>query len=142
MVNYKGTVATAVNSGGLGNAVVQGNINTVERIMLDSYTVTGAELSASTINLCGNIPAGAKVLVITLSVDNAQTSATFSVGDGASATRYGSASTSLQTAGRYAYDGKFYVVGTTSGDNVILLTTGGATLTASTIRCEVRFTLA
>ncbi len=139
MVNYKGTVATAVNTGGLANAVIQGNINAREKIMLDSYTVAGTELSGSTLNLCGTLPAGAKVLSITISVDNAQTSATFSVGDGASATRYASASTSLQTAGRYTYDGKQYVVGTTSGDNGILLTTGGATLTASTIRIEVRF---
>lgn len=139
MSNYKGTVATAVNTGGVANAVLQGFIDAREKIHLDSYTIAGTELAASTINIGANLPAGAKVLSIVLSVDNAQTSATFSVGDSNSATRYKSATTDLQTAGRYTYDGKQYVVGTNSGDNQILLTTGGATLTASTLRAEIRF---
>lgn len=141
MANYKGSIATKVNTGGLTNASIQGFVDAREKVHCDTYTVAGTELSGSTINMCANIPAGAKVLSVVLSVDNAQTSATFSVGDSASATRYGSASTSLQTAGRYTYDGKQYVVGTTSGDNGLLLTTGGATLTASTLRAEIRYVI-
>lgn len=141
MVNYKGTVATAVNTGGTINALAQGFTDARHKQSIDTYTILGSELSGSTINVCGTLPAGARILVIVLSVDNNQTSATFSVGDGASATRYGSASTSLQTAGRYSYDGKFYVIGTNSGDSGLLLTTGGATLTASTLRVEVHYVL-
>jgi hypothetical protein len=141
MANYKGDVATAVNTGGLSNAVVQGNIDARKKVNLESYTILGTEASGSTINIGGNLPKNAKVLSITLSVTAAQTSATFSIGDSDSATRYASASTSLQTAGRYGYDGKQYVVGTATGDNAVLLTTGGATLTAGTLRAEIEYVL-
>lgn len=141
MVTYKGDVKTAVDAGGLGNTVVQGLIDGRVKCMLDSLTIAGTELSGSVIKMGQALPAGAKVLAIILYVSAAQTSLTSSVGDGASATRYGSALTSLQTAGSYFIGGQNYVVGTTSGDDQLTLTTGGATATAGTLKSAVLYTL-
>lgn len=139
MATVLGVIATAVAAGGVNNAVAQGHINARVKVNLDTYTIAGTEGTSSTITLGALIPKGARVLKVVLTVSANQTSATFSVGDDASATRYASASTSLQTAGRYEYDGSQYEVGTTSGDDQIVLTTGGATLTAGTLKAEVHY---
>lgn len=141
MATVLGTVATVVDSGGLNNAVAQGFLNARVKAMLDSYTIVGTEAAASTITLGGLLPTGAKVVAIILYVSAAQTSLTVSVGDDASATRYASAATSLQTAGTYLIGGKNYVVGTATGDNQIVLTTGGATATAGTLQIAVLYTI-
>lgn len=135
----KGVQKTLVDAGG-PSTILQGFVDARVKAMLDSYAIAGTEIVASTISLGGTIPAGAKVIGIVLYVSVAQAAATFSVGDGASATRYGSAITSLQTAGTYFIGGLNYVVGTTSGDNVLKLTTGGATLTAATLQVAVLYT--
>lgn len=141
MSTVLGTVATVVDSGGLNNAVAQGFLNARVKAMLDSYTIAGTEATGSTITLGGLIPTGAKVIAIILYVSANQTSLTVSVGDDASATRYASAATSLQTAGTYLIGGKNYVVGTSTGDNQIVLTTGGATATAGTLQIAVLYTI-
>lgn len=141
MSDVLGTVATAVAAGGIANQVVQGNIDARVKAHLDSYTIAGTETTGSTITLGGLIPKGAKVLEINLDVSANQTSATFDVGDSADADRYATASASLQTAGRYTFYGDQYVIGTATGDNQIVLTTGGATLTAATLKCEVIYVM-
>lgn len=141
MATVLGTVATAVDTGGLNNAVAHGFMNARVKAMLDSYTIAGTEAAASTITLGGLLPTGARVIAILLYVSASQTSLTVSVGDDASATRYGSALTSLQTAGTYLIGGKQYVVGTASGDNQLVLTTGGATATAGTLQATVLYTI-
>lgn len=141
MSNVLGTIATAVAAGGLNNAQAHGYIDARQKVNLDVYTIAGTETVASTIKLCGKIPKGARVLSINLTVSANQTAATFSVGDSASATRYATASTSLQTAGKYSIDGGQYQVGQSAGDDQLLLTTGGATLTAGTLKAEVVYCL-
>ena len=144
MVAYVGTVATAVAAGGLSNAVLSGLIDGRVKCMLETYTILGSEASASTIDIGGLLPKGANVIAIILTVDAAQTTATFSIGDDESTTRYASASTSLQSAGTYVYGGNNYVVDmttTTTPDNQIVLTTGGATLSAGTLYAAVLYSI-
>jgi len=131
MATVKGVVATAIAAGGLSNAFLQGLVDGRVKCMLDSYVVLGTEAAASTITLGGNLPVGANVIAILLSVEDAQASATFSVGDAGSATRYASAHTGLQTADTAVIIRGTNRVITGTDDQQIVLTTGGATLTAS-----------
>lgn len=133
--------ATDAQAGGLANWMAKGLIDARVKTMLDDYTIGGStETSGSTIDVGGVLPSGANVVAIVIYVSTAQTSLTLSIGDDASATRYASASTSLQTAGTYVFSGQNYVTGTTSGDTQILLTTGGATMTAGNLRIAVFYT--
>ena len=144
MADYLGEVATAVAAGGLSNKVLSGLIDGRTKVMVESYTILGTEASASTITLGGIMPKGARVLAIQLYVSAAQTSATFDVGDDEDADRYAAASTSLQSAGTYIFSGKNYITDDTtptSTDRQIVLTTGGATLTAGTLEAVIYFTI-
>ncbi len=139
------TVATAVAAGGLSNKVLSGLIDARVKTMLDDYTIDGAtEVVGSTITVGGIMPKGANVIAIIIFVSAAQTSATLSIGDAESATRYASADTSIQTAGTYVFSGKNYVADDTtptSTDRQIILTTGGATLTAGDLRVAVIYAI-
>ncbi len=144
MVTYSGTTQTALDTGGLlgGNStrLAGGLKNARLKVDIDFYTILGSELSASLIKLFGVLPTGANLVAVILDVSAAQTSATFSIGDADSATRYASAVTSLQTAGSYLFSLDGRVVGTSTSDNQILLTTGGATLTAGTLTAFCLYT--
>lgn len=140
MATLLGDVATDAQAGtgqahGLTNARVKAN--------LDSYTIGGStETSGSTIDLGGLIPKGARVKTLGLHVTTNQSSLTFKLGDDADDDRYvASGNTSLQTAGLYEFSGKNYQVGTTSGDDQIVLTTGGATMTAGQLEFYVEYTM-
>jgi len=144
MSDVKGVVATAVNTGGLSNAVLSGLIDGRVKCLIDTYTIAGTEVAGSTITLGGKLPKGANVIAILLYVSANQTAATISVGDLELATRYASAITSLQTAGSYLIGGKNYVVDLTvaaTPDNQIVLTTGGATLTAGTLQAAILYSI-
>src|SRR3989338_10937132 len=99
MVAYKDTIATAVDTGGLNNLLEHAKIYANVKFNEIDYTIAGTELSGSTIEVGAPIPANARVLGIDLHFSAAQTSLTLSIGDNASATRYGSALTGTQTAG-------------------------------------------
>lgn len=135
-------VATDFQAGGLSNAVLNGLIDARVKAMLDSYTIGGStETSGSTIDVGAQLPSGARVVAIIINVSTAQTSLTLSIGDDASATRYASASTSLQTAGTYVFSGENYKTGQSTGDRQILFTTGGATMTAGQLEVAVLYTI-
>ena len=144
MSDVSGLTATAVAAGGLSNKLLSGLIDGRLKVMLDTYTIAGTEASGSTITLGGIMPKGANVVAILLYVSANQTTATFSIGDLESATRYASASTSLQTLGTYLYSGKNYVADdttTTTTDRQIVLTTGGATLSAATLQAAIIYSI-
>lgn len=135
-------VATDFQAGGLDNAVLNGLIDARVKAMLDSYTIGGStETSGSTIDIGAQLPSGCRVLEIILHFSVAQASLTLSIGDDASATRYGSALTGPQTAGITRVSGKNYKTGQSSGDRQILLTTGGATMTAGQLEVVILFTM-
>lgn len=144
MADVKGDVATAVAAGGLSNKVLSGLIDGRLKCMLESYTIAGTEGLGSTITVGGIMPKGANVVAILLFVSANQTAATFSVGDLELATRYASAITSLQTAGTYLIGGKNYVADDTvpaTTDRQIVLTTGGATLSAATLKVAIIYSI-
>ena len=111
-----------------------------------------AREDAGSVITFATLPTGANILGIAIFANTATSGLTVSVGDAASATRYGSALTSLQTAGRYSLVGlgviPGYVVGTvtvssdgTYQDANITFTTGGAALTSGVIYgIEVTYT--
>lgn len=144
MAEYVGVNATLVAAGGLSNAVLSGLIDGRVKCMLDTYTILGTEASGSTLVLGGIMPKGANVIAIMLYVSASQTSLTVSIGDDESATRYASASTSLQTAGVYVFSGQNYVADDTTPsttDRQIVLTTGGATATAGTLKAAILYSI-
>lgn len=139
MTTYKGTTQTFRDTG--GETQFAGGIwRAKEFVILDFYTILGTEASGSTIKLFGSLPAGANLIQIELYVSAAQTALTASIGDADSTTRYKSATTDLQTAGSYRYSLQGRVVGTSTYDNQILITTGGATATAGTLFAVLRYT--
>lgn len=141
MAAFLGDVATSFQAGGLSNAVLNGLIDARLKAMLDSYTIGATETTGSTIDIGAQLPAGARVVGIILHVSTNQSSLTVSIGDDASATRYASANTSLQSAGTYLFSGKNYKTGQSTGDRQIVLTTGGATMTAGQLEAVVLYTM-
>ena len=146
-------------SGGMPAAwLLAGLVDMPVRCIIDTYVPTGTEAAASVIRLFTDginkvLPAGANLLRIDFQVASTTTSLTCSVGDKNSTTRYASASTSFAAATAFSIScitlatGVAYVVGTnaattgagtsspstvSNGDNQIVLTTGGATMSATT----------
>ena len=152
-----GTLATAFNTtgstGGPANWQLPGTFDAPVRCMIDTYTPVGTEAAGSVIYLFTDginkrLPQGANLLRIDFQMASTTSNLTCSVGDLNSATRYASASTGFASATAFSIScitlatGVPYIVGTnpntngigkvTNGDDQIILTTGGATLSAST----------
>ncbi len=150
MATVYGVNTTSIQSAGLANKIAQGQIDGRVKVFHDTYVLAGTEASGTVLifalqstgsGVNGLIPAGAKILGIQLAVTAAQTALTMSIGDGNSATRYGSAVTSLQTAGTYLFGGKDYTAGTIALDQYLKLTTGGATATAATLLVDIFYSV-
>ena len=156
------TLATCYNAspsaGGPAEWQLPGLVDCPVRCIIDTYVPVGTEAQGSIIKLFTDglnkvLPAGANLLRIDFQMASTTSSLTCSVGDMNSATRYASASSSFASATAFSIScitlatGVPYVVGTnvattgpgtvtpgttSNGDNQIILTTGGATLSAST----------
>lgn len=130
----KGVIATDVAAGGLANKADIGNIDARVKQSFDTYTILGTEGVGSTIIMGPILPQGARIRNVII-VYSANAAATLAVGDSNSAARYIPAQ-SIATAGKTDCSlvaAINYQIGTVSGDNQIVITTGGATLTAGTI---------
>ncbi len=145
MATVKGVNQTQIDTGG-ESVIAGGQIKVKTKVIKDSYVLGGTEGTGTIIKMFGALPPNAIIQSITLDVSAAQASLTMSVGDSGSATRYGNADTGLQTAlgtksfTRVSFPGGQYAIGTNTGDNQILLTTGGATATAGTLYAEIAYT--
>jgi hypothetical protein len=146
MATVYGDTSTAVYTGGLSGIMSGGWQNGRVKVFCDSYTLAGTEAAGTVIQFggystAGYIPAGATILAIAISTSTVQAALTFSLGNGASATAYVAAGkTSLQTIGINIFPGQSTVVGTTTGDNYVLLTTAAAVATAGELKCYVLYT--
>lgn len=140
MATQLADIATLDQAGG-PSVIEQGRKDARVKVNTDSYTLTTATTSGSTIDIGALLPNKARVLEIVLNFSVAQTSLTLSVGDDASATRYASAITGPQTAGITRVSGLNYQVGTSDGDRQIVLTTGGATATAGQLEAQIYYTM-
>lgn len=137
-----GVNQTLVDAGGLAT-IARGLHNGRIKVNYDSYTADGTEAAGSTIQLCGDLPAGAKIIAIILAAGTAQSSLTMTVGNSYDADAYLAAgATQLQTASvALVLSGKGVIVGTNTGDNDILITTAAATMTAGTIYAAVLYSV-
>ena len=143
MVAFKGVNATLQDAGGV-STIIQGLVDGRLKCCLDTYTILGTEVVADTIDIGANMPKGAHAVALILQVSAAQTSATIDIGDDEDADRYAAADTSLQSVGTYVFSLKNYNVDLTTAstpDNRIVLTTGGATLTAGTLQAAVIYSM-
>ena len=136
MADVFGVTGTLIDSAGV-STILGGLVDGRIKCMLDTYVILGSEATGSTITLGGKVPTGANIIAIGISVDTAQSSANVDVGDAESATRYVSNDTGIQTADVVTWTpGKNYVTDDTTPsttDRRIVLTTGGATLTAGNL---------
>ena len=144
--------------GGPAEWQLPGVINSPVRCMIDSYSPLGTETAGTVIRFftdgvnqtLSKIIQGANILWFDIVMASATSNLTLSVGDLNSATRYVSASTGPASAGITRISGCVststvpytpYIIGTnpstaaagavTNGDDQIIVTTGGATLSAT-----------
>lgn len=131
-----------------------GYVDGRKKVNLDFYVGLGTEGAGTVINMGALLPAGAKVLSVSVHTSAATGGLTISVGDLNSATRYGSASTGPAAKGITSFTGLidpvngFYLIGQNpasptalNNDQQIIFTTGGATLGVGTIYgMEVNYT--
>ena len=131
-------IAAAFSTGGVSNWQTPGYIRGNVRVMVDWYVGTSSDTTGSVISMFPPLDAGSMILFFILGASASTGSLTFSLGDSGSATRYLSAGTGIATAGSNiiptleASTGP-YIIGTNTGDNQIIITTGGATLGTGTI---------
>jgi hypothetical protein len=130
----KSAIQTILVAGGKPSTwQLPGLIDGRVKCLIDSYTAVGSGEDAGSVITFPALPTGANIIAIILHADTATSGLTVSVGDADVATRYGSALTSLQAAGSFpltALGTLPRVVGTSTNDNKIILTTGGAALTS------------
>ncbi len=141
MSAVKGVNATLISNGGLSNSMVEGQNDARVKSIVDSYEAAALE-SGSVITVGSLLPAGARIKEIRLHTDNLQNNTTLSVGDSNSAARYISATDhgAAELVSRIdKIAGRDYVIGTNTGDNQILITTGAGEATG-TIKIEIEYT--
>ncbi len=123
-------------SGGAAALVPKGAVDGRLGVMVDSYEAA-ALAGASQINLGDLLPVGARVVDVILFTDALGGDVTVDVGDAADDDRYMAAedaSSAIAEKHTDLIDGVDYVIGTTSGDNQVSITTSGGTTATGTIK--------
>lgn len=139
MADYYGANATKIIAGGLANMLGAGLDGGVEHVVFDSYTGV-AVASGKTIQIGPTLPAGAIITNIIVESEAQGNNQTLAIGDANTADLY-CAATSVNAAACLRLTKNLgYVVGTTDGDDKILLTVGGNALSASAdIRAVIKY---
>ena len=140
--DVKGVNQTAIDAGGLANQIAAGLRGGRVKVCHDSYVADGTESIGSTIEFGGDLPAGAKILQVSLAASVAQSSVTFSIGTTNDPDKFAVAgNTSLQnTLITLIANGLGYVVGTVDTDSQVIVTNAGAALVAGTIYYTILYT--
>ena len=113
----------------LGKGIFPGNV----KVMTDEYTFAGE--AAATVVRVAKLPKGAKVLAILLNHASLGGGVTIAVGTEAAGggaifcAAYDASGASAVVKVCNLIGGNLYAVGTASGDDVVILTTGGAAAT-------------
>jgi hypothetical protein len=166
MANYNSTLATAMGAtptkGGPAEWQLPGVIQSSVKIYRDYYVTTGAEANSTirffTDGINNVLPDGANILKMDFYVNASEAGITVSVGDLNCATRYLSASTTFNGTSPAVnativvpglVSGVPYIIGTnpsnatlgniTNGDNQIILTVNGTTMTANISVCGILY---
>ena len=142
MATYKGVNQTAIDAGGLSNQLAAGLRDGRVKVCHDYYTVLGTEAAGSVIEFGGDLPAGAKILQVSITSSVAQSSLTVSVGTTYDTDAFAVAgNTTLQAAlTTLTANGLGYVVGTAATDSQLQMTTAGATASAGTLYFTILYT--
>lgn len=133
------TKLDAVDTG--DNYIDGGEFQTDVHCIKDSYEASALEIG-STIKIADLPKKGAKIVDVQVFHDALGASSTIEVGDSDDSARYVSAA-DTSAAGRFGLDepdGFNYKTGTVDGDNVVLLTSAGGTLTG-TIKVLILYTV-
>ena len=143
MATVKGVNQTLIDAGGLVSQIAAGLIDARVKIRTDSYALTTDNESGDIIKLFGDLPAGAKIHGIILSVSVGQGSLTYKLGtsfndDEFAVTGKDDLQTAIETV---LIEGKEYVVGTAALDSQIILTTETATAIAGTLYAKVLYSV-
>lgn len=134
----KGVYKTKYDAGASGDNVILEGVNGTLQVREDTYVASSLQ-DASTIDMCADLPAGARIKRIELTCPALATGRTVSIGDVASATRYATTQ-SVATATTVVAYGSNYKIGTATNDNKIRLTTAG--VWTGTVYMNVYYTLA
>lgn len=122
-----------------GTVAQKGTLNAQVLSITESYTCSSLA-DASTIEIGGKIPAGAKMLAVMIKHPAFATGRTVKIGDNHDDDRYAGA-TSVAAAGTITVPCGNYVVGTNPGDNQLLLTTAGIFDSATAIQVSALYVL-
>lgn len=135
MATFNGDNYTKAIDPSSGNILSPGVYGGRVRVCHDEYTLV-SKASGSVLNM-GKLPNGARVLAVLVQHGTGSTAFTLAVGNAGSGQGaiFGAATASVTatTAPRVhaLTTAPFYTVGTLTGDDIITLTTGGATSAAS-----------
>jgi len=126
MASVKGVNATKAADPQAANILDPGLLGGKVRVMIDKYEAAALALG-SDITVGKALPSGASVIGVQISTDALGAGVTVEVGDSDTSDRYiaavdcTGATTTVSTLGA---DALGYVIGTNSGDDTILITTG------------------
>ncbi len=141
MSAVKGVNRTKMDTATPADRLSGGEFDGRVKCSIDRYEADGL-VAASTIEIGGTIPNGAKILEIAIQADALGSGVTLAVGDSDTAARYISA-TAMNTGNKViridTIGGRDYVIGTASGDNQLLITTAGNPATG-TIEAQIFYT--
>jgi hypothetical protein len=133
MAILKGVNKTKIDAGGSGtNVIDQGEFAGTVKSVYDTIELTAAA-SGDTIEIA-TPPAGSKIVGVTMAFDDLGAGTTISMGDTNTAALYLAATDVATAAGvtsAIAIAGVNYEIGTTSGDEEIILTIGGSAATGT-----------
>jgi len=141
----KGVNRTLMDTPTPANRLKSGRHDGRVKVTVDTYEAS-AVAAASTIDMCGTLPTGAKILEVILITDDLSDDATLEVGDDEDPNRYITATictTANQVTRLNAIDGQDYEVDMTissTPDNQIVITTAVSAITG-TIKLVVLYTI-
>lgn len=130
MATVKGTNRTKYDNSIGENIVLPGQDGSNMKVQVDDFTFAG-EAAGTVLQVGNTLPAGARIHKITINSAALGSGVTLDVGDSHLATRYDTAIACTSAAQTIADNigGKNYKIGTNTGDNQVLLTTGGGAAT-------------
>jgi hypothetical protein len=139
MADYAGVNQTKIDAGGVANQLAKGTMDARLKVRIDEYEAA-AVVAAKIIAVCGTLPAGAIIHDVVVWTDALGANTAITVGDSNDAARYIS-STAVNTANlktsMNTIAGDQYTVGTTAGDNQLLITAAGPSAATGTIKIAV-----
>lgn len=141
MATVKGVNKTKIDNGGLSNMLDAGYQDGRVKVALDTYEAS-ALASGSLIEMCGDLPQGARIIDVILTMDaTINANIQLLVGDSTDDDRYidATGSAAVQTVHCEMVEGFDYVIGTASADSQIIVKTTGLSAATGTLKLVVLY---